>query len=170
MPKKLEHNVISTDDFKEGMRRLAASVNVITVKHNGIRDGLTATAACSVSISPPQLLICVNKNAGAHDLIQSEGAFGLNILARHHEDIAKRFAGIDGTDRKKRYDVGSWATLKTGAPILKDALASFDCQVVNNMSANTHSIIVGHIVAISYGDGAPLVYGDGQFTGLENWD
>ena len=51
--------------FKKGMRHLAASVTLITTRHDGTRGGLTATAGCSVSADPPQILVCVNKSASA---------------------------------------------------------------------------------------------------------
>ena len=166
MINQVSYSDISNDDFKEGMRHLAASVTVITVAQNNKRDGLTATAACSVSAEPPQLLVCVNREAGAHDLIQEEGVFGVNVLARDQEDIAKRFAGIDGSNRLDRYLLGEWTQIVTGAPILKGALACFDCQVAKSMTAGTHSIFIGRIVGIKYRTGDPLIYGDGQFTGL----
>jgi flavin reductase (DIM6/NTAB) family NADH-FMN oxidoreductase RutF len=159
---------ISADDFKKGMRELAAAVNVITVAHDGKQDGLTATAACSVSAEPPQLLICVNKEAGGHDLIQDSGKFVLNIMARDQEDIAMRFAGMDGADRSERFGLGSWSELVTGTPCLDGALVNFDCEVAQQITAGTHSIYIGLIVGCRTGDkgGAPLLYGDGQFTGL----
>jgi len=159
---------ISEDDFKKGMRELAAAVNVITVAHNGERNGLTATAACSVSAEPPQLLICVNTEAGGHELIQESGKFALNILARDQEDVAMRFAGMDGAERSERFGLGSWSELVTGAPCLDGALVNFDCEVAEQISTGTHSIFIGHIVGSRTGDnnGAPLLYGDGQFTGL----
>ena len=61
---------ISENNFKIGMRQLAAAVNIITTTHNGEKEGLTATAACPVSAEPPQLLVCVNTEAGGHDLIK----------------------------------------------------------------------------------------------------
>lgn len=157
---------ISGSDFKEGMRQLAASVSIITVIHKEEKDGLTATAACSVSEEPPQLLICVNRKAGAHDLIIKEEHFGLNVLARDQENIAKRFAGLDGTDRKNRFGLGTWTQITTGAPILKGALANFDCRVEQTVPAGSHTIFIGRIVGIFYQEGTPLIYGAGQFTGL----
>ena len=100
---------ISEDAFKKGMRELVAAVNIITVAHNGSQDGLTATAACSVSAEPPQLLICVNRDTGSHDLIQESCKFALNILARDQEDVAMRFAGMDDADRTERFDLGKWS-------------------------------------------------------------
>ena len=98
---------ISSHAFKMGMRELVAGVNIITAVHNETRDGLTATAACSVSVEPPQLLVCVNTEAGGHELIEKAGKFALNILDREQENIASRFAGMDGADRSERFGLGT---------------------------------------------------------------
>ena len=55
------------EDFKEGMRQLAAGVTIVTTAVGERRNGLTATAVCSLSAEPPMLLACVNREAGAHD-------------------------------------------------------------------------------------------------------
>ena len=157
---------ITIDDFKAGMRQLAASVTVITAAHDGTKDGLTATAICSVSADPPQLLICVNQLASAHGLIRDAGSFGVNILAREQEDIALRFAGMDNTERGDRFGLGTWTRIATGAPILRDALAGFDCTISEKVDAGSHSIFIGRIVGIHHQQGEPLVYGNGAFTGL----
>ena len=159
---------ISIDAFKKGMRELVAAVNVITVEKSGVRDGLTATATCSVSAEPPQLLICVNTEAGGHKLIQGSGKFALNILDRNQENIATRFAGMDGADRSQRFALGSWSTITTGAPCLDEALVNFDCEVTQQIAAETHSIFIGLIVGcrINENGGSPLLYSGGQFTSL----
>ena len=158
---------ISEESFKQGMRQFAAAVNVITVKYDGIQDGLTATAVCSVSALPPQLLICVHQEASAHELLLKSGKFGLNILSSKQESVAKRFAGIDNSKREQRYDIGHWTQLTTGSPILVDALVGFDCEISNSVAAGTHSIVIGHIVDVRYGDGTPLLYKDGKFIELQ---
>ena len=164
-------NSISADNFKRGMRELAAAVNIITTQYEGQKDGLTATAVCSVSAEPPQLLICVNTEAGGHDLIKIAKKFALNILSRDQENIATRFAGLDGTNRKERFGIGSWSEIRTGAPCLDGALVNFDCEVVQHISAGTHSIFIGHILGSRTENvgKAPLIYGRGEFTGLENY-
>lgn len=155
------------EEFKHGMRQLAASVNIITVMHDGVRDGLTATAVCSIAAEPPHLLVCVNASAGAHGPIHRSGAFCLNVLARDQEAIARRFAGMDGSQRTERFALGEWAALSTGAPVLKDALANFDCIVVREIEAATHTIFIGRVLAVrSDPHGEPLIYGDGRFTGM----
>jgi flavin reductase (DIM6/NTAB) family NADH-FMN oxidoreductase RutF len=152
--------------FKKGMRHLAASVTLITTCEGKLRGGLTATAVCSVSADPPQILVCVNKTASAHDTIGTAGFFCVNILAPEHRKIAERFAGMDGVEGDARFgDMGEWSTLTTGAPVLKGCPVSFDCKLVTEVSAGTHTIYIGQIVDIALDAVAlPLVYADGNFV------
>lgn len=153
------------DDFKRGMRQLAAGVNVITVAGGGVRDGLTATAVCSISAEPPHLLVCVNATAAAHGPIHKAGSFCLNVLAHDQEAIAKRFANMDGSDRAQRFDLGHWSILSTGSPVLDGALANFDCIVVREYEAATHTLFMGRVLAVrTKDDGIPLIYSKGRFT------
>src|SRR5437868_15100984 len=100
--------------FTKGMRHLAASVTLITTRHRMQRGGLTATAVCSVSAEPPQLLVCVNKTASAHDPIGQAGFFCVNILAPAHRQIAERFAGMDGVEGDERFNgIGEWSARTT---------------------------------------------------------
>src|SRR5260370_26912469 len=113
--------------FKKGMRHLAASVTLITTRHRELGGGLTATAVCSVSAEPPQLLVCVNKTASAHDPIGEAGFFCVNILAPQHRKIAERFAGMDGVEGDERFrHLGDWSTLTTRPPALQGFPAAFD--------------------------------------------
>jgi len=152
--------------FKKGMRHLAASVTLITTCEGKARGGLTATAVCSVSADPPQILVCVNKSASAHDTIGSAGFFCVNILAPDHRKIAERFAGMDGVEGDARFgDMAEWSTLTTGAPVLKGCPVSFDCKLVSEVSAGTHTIYIGQIIDIALDPVAlPLVYADGNFV------
>ena len=157
---------IDATAFKRGMRHLAASVTLITTRHQDLRGGLTATAVCSVSAEPPQLLVCVNKTASAHDTIGQAGFFCVNILSPLHRKIAERFAGMDGVEGDDRFlDMGEWSTLTTGAPVLVGCPVSFDCQLVTEVSAGTHTIYIGEIVDLVLDPMAPaLLYCDGAFV------
>ncbi len=167
MPDTHSPNLLTTpDEFRRGMRQLAAGVNIVTVVQGDLREGLTATAVCSISAEPPHLLVCVNASATAHEHMHKAGAFCLNVLARDQEAIAKRFAGMDGAARIERFDLGTWGQLTTGAPVLEGALANFDCIEVREIEAATHTIFIGRVLAIRTTSGEPLIYGDGKFTGL----
>ena len=160
---------MDTGAFKKGMRHLAASVCLITTRHGAERGGLTATAVCSVSAEPPQLLVCVNRDASAHPLIVASRIFAVNVLAPCHRPIAERFAGMDGVEGDARFvDLGDWRTLQTGAPVLHGCPVTFDCKVVNTTVAGTHTIVIGEILDVAL-DAAnlPLLYAQGAFMGSE---
>jgi flavin reductase (DIM6/NTAB) family NADH-FMN oxidoreductase RutF len=152
--------------FKKGMRHLAASVTLITTRHHELRGGLTATAVCSVSAEPPQLLVCVNKTASAHDPIGEAGFFCVNVLSPQHRKLAERFAGMDGVEGDERFhDMGEWSSLSTGAPVLKGCPVSFDCRLVTKVAAGTHTVYIGEIVDLTFDHTAPaLLYADGMFV------
>jgi flavin reductase (DIM6/NTAB) family NADH-FMN oxidoreductase RutF len=145
------------------MRRMAGGVTLITTLWNGERGGLTATAVCSVSAEPPQLLACVNKTASAHDLIVQSGIFCVNLLATQHIKLAGRFSGQDSIDGDARFNDGVWRQMTTGAPVLPDALASFDCRAVRHIEASSHTIFIGAIVDVAVSGGQPLIHADGGF-------
>lgn len=159
----LEH--VSADLFKQAMRRLAAGVTIITTRHDGARGGLTATAVCSLTADPPQVIVCVNRSAAAHSLIARGANLCVNLLARKHKALAARFAGQKGIFGEERFGAGRWMTLKTGAPVLDDALASFDCVVQEAVESSTHTIFIGRVVDVrARANGQPLLYAGGAYA------
>jgi flavin reductase (DIM6/NTAB) family NADH-FMN oxidoreductase RutF len=158
---------IVQDDYKALMRHLAGAVTVVTAGKPGERRGLTATAICSLSVSPPTLLACVNRQAGAHDLIISDRVFSVNVLASDQESVAGRFSGQSNLKGEERFASGTWGTLLTGAPILAGALASLDCELIEYKSVATHTIFIGRVVSGCSRDGAePLIYLRGAYHTL----
>jgi flavin reductase (DIM6/NTAB) family NADH-FMN oxidoreductase RutF len=155
------------DSFKSGMRKFASGVALVTSAAKGDRAGLIATAVSSVSSSPPTLLVCVNKNASAHGVIDQSGAFGVNLLSAGDLDLVDAFS--KSARRHERFTSGDWRTLITGAPMLSSALASFDCQVVQRLAYETHTIFLGEVMQVKIAEQNidPLLYMDSAFRRLE---
>ncbi len=161
---------ISVDQFKQGMRKLGGAVNIVTSSHDGIRAGLTATAVTSLSADPPRLLACVNRQGATYDIISRGRTLAVNVLGVQHKDLAMRFAGMDGETETERFDDGHWSSNGDGAPILSNALVSFDCEVDSIMDVGSHGIVIGNIRSVIIPDGAnysPLCYADGAWARLE---
>ena len=153
--------------FKNLMRHQAGAVTIISVGTEGQRTGLTATAMCSLSDTPPTVLICVNRNASAHAPIRACKCFAVNLLSRDHGDLARRFSTkiVEG---EARFDADAWDTLDTGAPALKDALATLDCRLVDEHEFKTHSIFIGEVREGRFReDVEPLLYFRGDFWDLK---
>jgi flavin reductase (DIM6/NTAB) family NADH-FMN oxidoreductase RutF len=150
--------------FKDAMRRLVGGVSVITAGAGEARTGMTSTSAHSLSVEPPTMLVCVNRNASTWPVIQREGHFCVNILDARHQHIADRFTGRDGVKGPDRYEGARWRQFATGAWGLEDALAIVDCAVEEILERHSHGIIIGAVQAIHIGAGGEaLVYGHGRF-------
>ena len=67
-------------DFRNAMAQLPAAVNIITTNGPGGRCGITASAVCSVTDSPPTVLVCVNRNSATHDVFRTNGRLCVNVL------------------------------------------------------------------------------------------
>ncbi len=160
---------VSEADFKTALRQIASSVAVVTARSGGERDGLTATAVCSVSATPPMMLVCINQGTSAGKLIAASNAFAINFLAEEQHIVARLFSTPRLTT-EERFAEGAWSKLATGAPILQDAVASFDCEVDKCTAIGAHHVYFGRVVAITSLDHEILLYRDGSFRRLEPVD
>jgi flavin reductase len=152
--------------FRNLMRQQAGAVTIIAVGKPGARTGLTATAMCSLTDSPPMVLICVNRKASAHAPIREERCFSVNILAKPQDELARRFS-TKKLEGEARFDADDWEILATGAPVLKGTIASLDCELVAEHEVETHSIFIGRVREGRFAETAePLVYFRGEFKGL----
>jgi flavin reductase (DIM6/NTAB) family NADH-FMN oxidoreductase RutF len=157
--------IVESPEFRRVLGHWVTGVSVVTAQPaNGQPCGLTANAVCSVSLDPPLVLVCVEQTADSHDCIASAGAFSVNVLRSEQEELARRFAAHDVTEKFKGVAYHAEAT---GAPILDDALAWVDCRTWATYEAGDHTIYIGRVLAGDAREGAPLLYyrgGYGRFT------
>ena len=138
--------------FRQAMSHLAAAVNIVTTDGEAGRAGFTASAVCSVTDSPPTLLVCLNRNASVYPIFQKNQVLCVNTLAQHHTQLSNLFGGK--TPMLERFSHGVWRTLTTQAPVLEDALVSFDCEVVQSMSVGSHDVLICEVKAMQCQEGA----------------
>jgi cob(II)yrinic acid a,c-diamide reductase len=156
---------VDPQKYRDLMRHQAGAVTLIATGKKGSRTGMPATAVCSLTDTPPTLLICINESASSHDVIAETGSFSVNLLSPHHADLVGIFMGKTGLAGEDRFDDALWHTLKTGAPILRDALSTFDCEVVDTKRVSTHTIYIGEVRDGQAEEEAdPLVYFRGGFV------
>lgn len=138
--------MIQATDFKNAMSLLTSAVNVVTTSGTSGRHGFTASAVCSVTDTPPTLLVCMNKSARSHIHFTENKVLTVNVLGADHQKISNVFASKMSSEERFKY--GSWTELTTGAPVLEDALVSFDCEIDQIQEVGTHTIFICQIVAI----------------------
>ncbi|NYT69238.1 flavin reductase [Pusillimonas noertemannii] len=151
--------MISPEDFRDAMSWLGAAVNIITTDGEHGRAGLTATAVCSVSASPPTLLVCVNKASYAWTVLQKNEVLCVNVLRASDKGVADLFAGRSSVPPQDRFDLHNWNKLATGAPVLETALVAMDCRISEIKEVGSHSICLAAVDEIYNGlPGAALIY------------
>lgn len=157
------------EQFLQAMSRAASSVCVVTTDGPAGRDGVTVSTMTSVSLETPRpsLLICVHHQSAGYETIRANGAFCANLLASTQADVSDSFAGRTGVEAAARFDVGAWQTGQSGLPLLTGALASFECELMQEMLVGSHRVYVGEAVHVVTSDeGQPLVYHDRGYAAV----
>ncbi len=155
---------VSPEEFRAALGRFASGVTVITVPTgNGGVHGMTASAFCSVSLRPPLVLVCVDHLAETYLHLRDRCCFGVSILKQEQEALSEFFADPErNPDAAYRLGV-SYRNMRSGMPVLADALAQLDCAVVESHPAGDHCIFVGHVEEVSVHEGTPLLYFRGRY-------
>jgi flavin reductase (DIM6/NTAB) family NADH-FMN oxidoreductase RutF len=155
---------IAPDLFRSIMGSFPAGVAVVTaVAEDGTPRGLTSNAVCSVSLDPPLLLVCVDRDSNTLAALNHSGSFVVNFLAGGRERLSQWFARKN-PDKFRDVD---WrpSELADGAPILSaDCVAYAECRTVQEIEAGDHVIFLGEVgggdVVIG---GAPLIFRRGEY-------
>ncbi len=138
--------MIEAINFRNAMSLLPTAVNVVTTEGLSGAHGFTASAVCSVTDTPPTLLVCMNTTSRSHGHFMENKILSVNVLGAQHEHISNTFASKLCSEQ--RFQQGTWTKLVTGSPVLEDALVSFDCEIEQVQEVGTHSVFICRVVAI----------------------
>ena len=140
-------------------RKLTHGVYVIGVADNDQYNAFTAAWVMHVSFDPLVLAVSVNPNHSSYTMIQKSKVFSVNVLKKEQLDLAVHFGKPSTSD--KLADI-KWHNDQTGAPILDEAMAFFECEVINECEAGDHMVVVGRVVNgdVIEPDASPLLYTD----------
>lgn len=148
--------------FRSAMRRLAASVSVVVAKGDHGPVGMAATSITSLTVDPPAVLVCVNRSAGLHALLEPMAPLSVNLLSRHQRDVSAAFGGR--LPREERFRIGDWNDGAHGLPVLSDAQANLHCVIDAMLAYGTHSIVIARVIGAQVSDRIePLIYQDGVY-------
>ena len=152
-------------EYRRVAGRFATGITVVTTVLDGVAHAMTVNAFTSVSLDPVLVLFCPEKAARFHDVVTGAGVWAVSVLGEDAEDASRWFA-TRGREIKGQLD--GWPTYPgphTGAPILRDSIAAFECRTHAVHDGGDHSIVVGEVLGMSRPDpdGSPLLYYDGSY-------
>jgi flavin reductase (DIM6/NTAB) family NADH-FMN oxidoreductase RutF len=161
---------VDAGTFKDTLAQFVSGVTIVTTQHDSTLNGATVSSFTSVSLDPPLILICLQKQIATHDAILASGQFAVNILNERQIDPAMIFAGMQ-PDITDRFDGQPTITAATGSPILADSLGWLDCRVWQSFDGGDHTIIVGEVLAAGTAESAsPLLYHNRQWGTFKRLD
>lgn len=151
--------MVVAKEFREAMARLGAAVNVITTDGPAGRGGFTASAVCSVTDSPPTLLVCMNQGSFQYERFASNGVLCVNVLGAEQEHLSRLFSGQLEAGIDERFAQTPYGSLATGSPAVAGSTVSFDCEIDRVETVGTHGVFLCRVVGISKGaQAAGLLY------------
>jgi flavin reductase (DIM6/NTAB) family NADH-FMN oxidoreductase RutF len=145
---------IEAADFRRVMGQFASGVTVVTTRTlTGRPLGLTVSSFCSVSLTPPLVLVSIDRHSEAHLGLNESGVFSVSVLAEGQEHVSRRFATA-GTGKFEGYSLLG----HNGALLIPGALAHIECRVHGVHPGGDHLLYLGEVERLETSPGRPLLY------------
>ena len=156
-------SAIDPFQFRQLLGHFATGVSVLTLTTpEGQPLGMTANSLSSVSLIPPLISVCVDREAEMHPVILPASEFVVNVLASDQEALARRFSD----KHEDRFDGVGYRLSPEGRVLLDGALAHFVCTREATYPAGDHTIVLGRVVGGTAHEGHPLLYYRGGYAAL----
>jgi len=143
-------------------KEISTGVYIITVRTKEKINGMTAAWVSQVSLNPLMLMVSIAPARHTHNLIKESGYFAVNVLGEEQENLASYFGFQSGRNVDKFKDK-KYSDAPKGSPVLEEAIAFFECKVVDTFKAGDHALFIGEVLTakILNADKKPLIF---------NWD
>ena len=149
--------------FRQVVGNLASGVTLVTTRTPEGPFGMTASSVTSLSLDPPMMLACLNTSSVTCAAVSASGAYGVNVLGEGQGHLAHQFA-TPSSDKFAGVQVSEGVL---GVPLLTEALARIECEVVEEVRAATHTVFLGRVRRAEAAEGSPLTYFRGGFGRFE---
>jgi flavin reductase (DIM6/NTAB) family NADH-FMN oxidoreductase RutF len=150
--------------LKAVLRGMPGPVALITTRDSatGQPAGLAASAVIPVSMAPPSMLVCVNRSASAHAIIEVSGRFCINLIGASQTALVHAFSC--STQRDQRFASGDWEE-RHGLPYLPASPGSLFCVIRTTLLFGTHEVFIGEVFDMAAnGAERPVGWLEGAFA------
>src|SRR5712692_9669953 len=156
---------IEQHHFRRVCSKYATGITILTVLDSrGDPHGMTVNSFTSVSLTPPLVLVCIDRETAILSHFDRGTRFAINVLLEDQKDLSTAFAR-SGQDR---FEGVEWRRGETGAPVLPQVLATLECGVTQMVEAGDHVVVIGEALHASWRDGRPLIYFNSGYQALRS--
>ncbi len=157
---------IDSAEFRQILGCFTTGVAVVTAQNDALGEfGLTVNSFTSVSLAPPLVLFCLDRDAALHKAFRQVDCFVINFLAAGQEKVSRHFADSHHNPAPKNM----WDAGVGGCPVLRGTLGWVLCKPHAVHKGGDHSIFVGEVIDLHKRAGTkePLAYFHGRYRALE---
>jgi flavin reductase (DIM6/NTAB) family NADH-FMN oxidoreductase RutF len=155
---------LDPDTFRAALGRFASGVTIITTRIDSVDYGMTVSSFCSLSLEPPLVVACIDRNAEMHDLLTPGLHIVANILSARQEALSRRFSEELG---ERRFQGIGFSRDGEGMVILDDVLCWLECSVTQRYDGGDHTLVLAQVEQATTRDLRPLLYYRGGYAELE---
>jgi flavin reductase (DIM6/NTAB) family NADH-FMN oxidoreductase RutF len=148
-------------EFRRTLGMFATGVTVITTQMDGQAHGMTVNAFMSVSLQPPLVLISIDHRTRMNKLLRDGVPFGISVLADTQALLSDHYGG-----RRRDETVEPSFESVRGTPLVEGALAHLVARVVRSYWGGDHTLFLGQVEYVRYGEGEPLLFHGGRYERL----
>lgn len=149
-------------ELKRAMGCFATGVTIAATRHGGADHAMTCNSFNTVSLEPALVLWSIRKQSASRTAFLDGGGYTISVLGAEQQDIAERFTR--GAPHR-RFDEIAAHRLPSGRLRVSGAIAWFDCELVEAVSAGDHDVLIGRVIGFAAEPAAPLLYVHGAFVG-----
>ena len=142
---------------KTVLRLFSYGLYAVTAKHDADVSIMTANWLTQCSFEPPLVVLAVEHDSHSRQVIESSGAFAINLYTSRQRDLAGNL-GRTFDKHPEKIDQTTWMPGPlTGSPLLEKALAWVECKIASSLPAGDHILFVAEVVEAGlHNEGAPL--------------
>jgi flavin reductase (DIM6/NTAB) family NADH-FMN oxidoreductase RutF len=149
MPKVNKQNIENMYKQYQQYPRLAV---IITAHHEGRDNAMSVSWHCPLASNPPYYGVSIAAKRFTYKLIAASKEFGVNFIPFEKAELIASVGRVSGADvdKFKRFNIEKDQSIRTNVPILKDAYAAYECQLVDDRDYGDHRLIVGKILSLHW--------------------
>ena len=115
------------------------------------------------SFAPPLVAMAAKAGQAGTNMLEGSGVFCVNVLETGQTELATKFFSPMERVGNKFGDI-AFRLSENGCPILEQALAFFECRIVDKVERGDHTIFVGEVIdAGVQREGPPLTLAETGF-------
>lgn len=149
--------------LRRALGRFGTGVTIVTcVDLQGHQVGLTVNSFGALSLEPPLVLWSLRDVSPSLPAFSSARHFAVNVLSEDQLALSRHFA----SPVADKFGQGLWHAGLGGVPVLNEAAAVFECELVSEQLAGDHLLFIGRVLRFADGGAPPLLFHAGRYHRL----